>query len=136
MKLKEGEIEELVQRKLEGESYTRIREGLAEMGFSGEEIRGVIREVDERVLKAEIEQGNREKGRSWYWAGMTAAIAGLVLTFGSNAGWFLQGVPRWIVYAPFFLGILLVYYGKWLQKRPDDPLKNGPGRIRKKRPYK
>ena len=134
--LHDHHIEELVQRKLDGESYSRIREELAEKGFTEEEVRNLIRQVDERVLRAEIEQGSRERGKTWYRAGMAMAVIGLLLTLGSNAGWILKGVPRWIVYAPFFCGILLLYYGKWLQKKPAGPMKTGRGRIRGKRPYK
>ncbi len=136
MILPDHHIEELVQRKLNGESYSLIREELAEKGFTENEIRNLIRQVDERVLKGEIEQGALERGKTWYRAGMALAVIGLLLTLGSNAGWILKGIPRWIVYAPFFAGILLIYYGKWLRKKPPDPIKTGRGRIRGKRPYK
>jgi len=134
--LSESIIKELVQQKLEGESYTKIRSGLAEQGFTDEEIRSAIRQVDERVLRAEIEQGSRERGKSWYRIGIAVAITGLILTIGSNAGWILIGIPRWVIYTPFFVGILLMYYGRRLQQRPSDPFNKGAGRIRKKRPYK
>ena len=135
-KLSENILDELVQQKLEGESYTRIRARLAEKGLSGEEIRTTIREVDERVLRAEIERGRREKAKSWYWIGLALAITGLLLTIGFNAGWIFQGTPKWILYGPFFAGILLMYYGRRLQQKQLDPFNRGPGRIRKKRPYK
>ncbi len=134
--LSESIIKELVQQKLEGESYTKIRSGLAEQGFTDEEIRSAIRQVDERVLRAEIEQGSRERSKSWYRIGIAVAITGLILTIGSNAGWILIGIPRWVIYTPFFVGILLMYYGRRLQQRPSDPFKKGAGRIREKRPYK
>lgn len=135
-KLSESIIKELVQQKLEGESYTKIRSGLAEQGFTDEEIISAIRQVDERVLRAEIEQGSRERGKSWYRIGIAVAITGLILTIGSNAGWILIGIPRWVIYTPFFVGILLMYYGRRLQQRPSDPFNKGASRIRKKRPYK
>jgi len=135
-KLSDSDIEELIQQKLEGKSYTQIRSQLAEKGLSDEEIKSTIREVDERVLRAEVEGGARERARSWYRIGLAIAVVGLLLTIGINAGWMLKSTPRWIIYSPFFVGILLMYYGRRLQQRKSDPFDNGPGRIRKKRPYK
>ena len=135
-KLSENILDELVQQKLEGESYTRIRARLAEKGLSGEEIRTTIREVDERVLRAEIDRGRKERAKSWYWIGLALAITGLLFTIGSNAGWIFQGMPKWILYGPFFVGILLMYYGRRLQQKQLDPFNRRPERIRKKRPYK
>jgi len=129
-------IDELVQQKMGGASYSQIRSRLAKRGLSEEEIRSTIREVDERVLRAEMERGNRDKAKSWYRIGFTLAIVGLLLTIGSNAGWIFQGTPRWIIYSPFFIGILLMYYGRRMQQKQLDPFDKGPGRIRKKRPYK
>ena len=135
-KLPENIIEELVEQKLEGGSYSKIRLQLAERGHSEEEIKSIIREVDDRVLRAEIEDGARDRARSWNRIGLALAAVGLILTIGSNAGWILKGTPRWVVYSPFFAGILLMLYGRQLlQKRPD-PFEKGPGRIRKRRPYK
>ena len=135
-KLSDSDVEELIQQKLEGESYTQIRSQLAEKGLSDKEIKSIIREVDERVLHAEIEGGARERARSWYRIGLAIAVVGLLLTIGLNAGWMLKGTPRWIIYSPFFVGILLMYYGRRLQQRKSDPFDKVPGRIRKKRPYK
>jgi hypothetical protein len=135
-KLPESNIEELVEQKLNGVSYTQIRSQLAEKGLSDEEIKSIIREVDERVLRAEIEGGARERARSWYRIGLVIAVVGLILTIGINAGWMLKGTPRWIIYSPFFVGIILMYYGRRLQQKQTDPFDKGPGRIRKKRPYK
>ena len=135
-KLPDIENEELVEQKLDGVSYTQIRSQLEEKGLSREEIKSVIREVDDRVLRAEIEGGARDRAKSWYRIGLSLAIVGLVLTIGANAGWILKTTPRWIIYAPFFIGILLMYYGRRLQQKQADPFEKGPGRIRKRRPYK
>ena len=135
-KLSNSEIEKLVRQKLEGESYSLIRSRLSNKGFSEEEIRSTIRQVDERVLRAEIEKKGRESAKSWYMIGLGLAVIGLILTIGSNAGWILTGISRWTVYTPFFIGLLVMLYGKRLQQKQPDPLDAGPGRIRKKRPFK
>ncbi len=135
-KLPESTIEELARQKLEGRSYTEIRAHLAESGLSEDEVSEVIKLIDEKVLKSEIEQGYRDRSRSWNRIGLILAIVGLLLTIGSNAGIILKGVPRLLVYGPFFAGILLMIYGRMLQRKQSDPFEKGPGRIRSKRPYK
>ncbi len=110
--LTEQEIRELAEKKLQGTSYSEIRSQLDNQGFSDEQIRTAIRKVDEVVLKVERENSSLRKAGSWYWAGVALAGAGLLLTFGRSYGYFAAGIPRWLAYAPFFTGILLMYYGR------------------------
>lgn len=135
-KLPENTIEEFILQKLEGKSYSDIRARLTESGLSEEAVTEAIKEIDEKVLLAEIEQGHRDRSRSWNRIGLILAIVGLLLTIGSNAGIILKGAPRLLIYSPFFAGILLMIYGRMLQRKQSDPFNRGPGRIRSKRPYK
>ncbi len=135
-KLTDNAIEELVRQKLAGESYSRIRSNLAGEGFNESDIKSIIRQVDEGVLRAEIEQSNRNRIKPWHRTGLVLAVMGLVLTIIKNAGWMLAGTSRWLVYSPFFAGILLMLYGRLAQQKISDPSEKGPGQIRKKRPYK
>ena len=134
--LSRGEIEELARQKLEEKSYAEIRADLAEAGMDRAEISQVIRQVDELVLKAETEQKYTEKARQWHRAGMALAIAGLLISIAYKAGVFLSGVPPWLVYSPFFAGILIMFYGRIQLRKHLEPNKKRPGRIRRKRPYK
>lgn len=129
-------IEELAREKLEGKSYSRIREELKSSGMAAGEIRQLIRQVDERVLRETFEQGSRQKTQQWYRWGLVLAVAGLVLAIAFNAGMVLTRFPSLLVYSPFLAGILLMFYGRMLQRKKPDPPASGPGPIRKKRPYK
>lgn len=129
-------LEELSVQKLEGRSYSEIRADLAANGLNSEEISKVIRQVDEIVLKAETEMKHSAKARQWHRAGLVLAVAGLLLSIAFNAGYILTGFPAWIVYSPFFAGILLMFYGRMQQRKQPGPYQKGPGRIRRKRPYK
>jgi len=128
-------IEELAREKLEGKSYSEIREELKSSGMAAVEIRQLIRQVDERVLRETLEQGSREKTQQWYRWGMILALVGLVLAIAFNAGMILTRFPALLVYSPFLAGILLMFYARMLQRKKPDPT-GGPGPIRKKRPYK
>ena len=134
--LPEETIDELVQQKLDGVDYSVIRARLADLGLSKDEIKDIILKVDERVLRAEVEQSRQRRSRSWYIAGLVLAVAGLLLSAGSNAGLILTGTPRWVVYTPFFAGILIMFYGRMQQRRQMDSSGSLSDRIRRKRPYK
>ena len=135
-KLPESIIQELVEQKLSGVSYSEIRSRLGERGLSEEEIRKTIRQIDEKVLQAEIGEKHRVKTRQWYFTGLFLAVVGLILTIGANRGLILENRPKWIVYIPFFSGILLMFYGRMSQRKQPELFEKGPGRIRKRRPFK
>jgi hypothetical protein len=134
--LPDSDIQELVQRKLDGESYSQIRTDLAERGLKDEEIKDVIREVDEQVLQAETGQRAQDHARRWYLTGLVIAIAGLILSIAFNGGYILTHLPPWLVYCPFLAGIVIMFYGRMLQRRKPSSTKKGSDRIRSKRPYK
>jgi hypothetical protein len=132
----ENRIEVLVRQKREGRSYNDIRTRLKEEGLTEEEISRTIRQVDEKVLQAEMAEGSIARGRRWYYTGVAIAAAGLVLTFLHSRGYMLTGMPRGVVYLPFFAGILIMFIGRRMQRIGAEPLKKGQGRIQRKRPFK
>lgn len=136
MELPEKKIEEMVQRKLDGESYTLIRKELSELGLEEQELHQAIRSIDEKVLQEELNRKAAGKTRQWYRAGLFLAFVGLILTLGANRGIIMQNMPRWIIYAPFFGGIALMFYSRYSGYRRSGSASDGPGRIRRKRPYK
>jgi hypothetical protein len=129
-------IEELTREKLEGKSYSEMRKDLSASGMADEELSQLIRQVDERVLKANIEQGDRNRAQQWYRSGFILAAVGLLLSIGYNVGVMLTTLPSLAVYSPFVAGILLMFYGRMLQRKRPKPPEKGPGPIRMKRPYK
>jgi hypothetical protein len=132
----DNRIETLVREKLEGKSYSTIREELAGSGMSNEEITKLIRLVDEQVLSETLKEGNRGKVQQWYRIGLILAIFGLVLSIAFNAGIILKGIPPLLAYSPFLAGILIMLYARALQRKHSDPPDTGTGAIRKRRPYK
>jgi len=132
----EIKIEELARQKLEGKSYTEIRKELRASGMNEEELGRLMRKVDDRVLKETLEQGKRQGTPQYDRWGLILAVAGLILSILYNAGLVLIRLPALAVYAPFLLGILLMFYGRMAQKKKSAPFPREPGPIRKKRPYK
>jgi hypothetical protein len=134
--LSEDRIKELARLKLEGKSYAEIRADLAGEGMNPEKISQVIRQVDEIVLQAETEFKHTAKARQWHKVGLVLAVTGLLISIAYNAGFVLTGFPPWLVYSPFFAGILLMFYGRMQQRKQPELNRKGSGRIRRKRPYK
>jgi len=132
----DNRMEELVREKLQGKSYSKIREELKASGMAQEEVSRLIRQVDERVLKETVEQGIQQRTQQWYRWGLVLAVAGLILSIAYKAGLILSHLPAIVVYSPFIAGILLMFYGRMMQRKRPDPAPGGPGPIRKKRPYK
>lgn len=129
-------IEELVRQKLEGRSYTEIRTELEESGLSSDEINTLLRKVDEKVLEEAVKEGIPDKAGQWHRIGLALAVLGLLLTIAFNLGAVLHGFPPLAVYSPFIAGILLMFYGRMVQRRKPEKKEEGTGAIRRKRPFK
>ena len=136
MTVSESKIEELAREKIDGKSYSAIRTELLESGTTEGEIRRVIRRVDERVLKEATTMGDRKRAQQWYRFGFVLAVTGLITSIAYNRGALFENLPALVLYAPFFAGILVMIYGKAIQKKQSTPSDKGLGAIRKRRPYK
>jgi len=133
--LSESRIKELVREKMNGKSYSKIREELAKSGLSPDEIKTSIRQVDERVLGETVEQGEGDRAQQWYRVGLILAVIGLILSIAYSAGLVLNTFPALLIYSPFLAGILLMFYGRTVQRKQKTTEEKGTGAIRKKRPY-
>lgn len=132
----ENRIEELAREKMAGKSYSTIREELTESGMTAEEISILIRQVDEHVLHETATQGNPNRAQQWYRFGLILAVIGLIISIAYNAGIILEMLPAVLIYSPFFVGILVMVYGRFLQKKQSSPDISISGAIRRRRPYK
>lgn len=131
----ESRIEELAREKLDGKSYTKIREELRASGMEEEEIGRLIRLADERVLKETLEQGERQRSPSYYRWGLFLAVSGLILSILYNAGLIWPRLPAWVAYSPFLAGILLMFYARMKQRKKSAAASRDLGPIRRRRPY-
>ena len=135
-KFSESRIEELAREKLEGKSYSEIRSELLASGLSDDAVSSLIRQVDEKVLAAATSEDKMGRATQWYRSGLFLAIAGLIISIAYNAGIILGNIPALAVYSLFIAGILVMFYGRMLQRRQPGNCEKGPGPIRKRRPYK
>jgi len=129
-------LEKLVLEKQAGKSYSEIRAELKDSGMNQSEINSLIRQVDEKVLEKVVMENIPDRARQLYRAGLALALTGLLVTIIFNMGLILKYFPPIAVYSPFIAGILLMFYGRMLQRREMGKKNKGSGAIRKKRPYK
>jgi hypothetical protein len=134
--ISEERIEKLVREKMAGKSYSTIRDELSKSGMNPGEISALIRQVDEKVLGETTKQGDLDRAKQWYRFGLILALAGLILAIVYKAGIIFENLPAVALYSPFFAGILVMAYGKALQKKQSVPSEKGLGAIRKRRPFK
>lgn len=132
----ENRLEELALQKIEGKSYSEIREELKVAGMEPGEIGVLLRKVDEKVLEEALRSGRPNKSLQLHRTGLVLAVSGLLITIAFNVGVILQNLPDLAVYSPFLTGILLMFYSKMMRLRQMVREVKGPGAIRKKRPYK
>ena len=133
--LTENRIEELVREKMSGKSYSEIRKELIKSGMSPEEIRDSIQKVDELVLNETVKMADQDRAQQWYRIGLILAIVGLILSIMHSRRIILTNLPALLIYSPFLVGIVLMLYGRTLQRKQKEPEEKGTGAIRKKRPY-
>ena len=130
------DIEHLANSKIGGKSYAEIRAELARNGMSGEEIRQLLRKVDDRVLEKIHDRDQLRKARIWYIAGLILAISGILLIVARNAGLLMASSPVWILYPVFFAGIAFMIHARTLRRKSRVKTTSITGAIRRKRPFK
>jgi hypothetical protein len=88
------------------------------------------------VLRDTATLGKPDRAQHWYRFGLILAVAGLLISIAFNAGILLERLPALLVYSPFIAGILLMFYGRFQQRKESTPENPSSGAIRKRRPYK
>jgi positive regulator of sigma E activity len=104
--------------------------------MSDEEIRGLLRKVDDRVLAKIHHRDQSRKAVIWYFSGLVLAISGILLIVARNAGLFMTSRPSWILYPVFFAGIAFMIHARTLKRKTRMKTPHASGAIRRKRPFK
>lgn len=110
------EIErEYYPRKQQGESYSTIRKELIERGLNEEQIKVVIRSIDNKILQETIAVSNIKKGNQLLIMGLIISSIGFILTIGTYSGWINIGNVYVFAYGPIISGFGFIGIG--LNKR-------------------
>jgi len=107
--------EEYLTKKKEGHSFSEIRKELKVKGLTDEQVKVVIRSIDNKIIKEEVNKSNRSTRRQIIFMGLVLTLIGLLITIGTYTGFINIGQSFILSYGPIFGGIGLIGVG--LNKR-------------------
>lgn len=100
----------------EGFEIDQIRKELEGRGIPDEEIRAIIRLVDNQLQNELLTKSDNSKSNELFWAGLVIAIIGAAITIGTYTGVIYMGDSFLFVYGPLFGGLSLMF-GGWAKRR-------------------
>ena len=114
-------IEKYAQQKLEGKSFSEIRNELKSINLTQDEINALIKEIDSEVLKREVENVNNEDGKEKLIIGYVLLIIGLIITTLMYLGIINAKFIYILGFGPILVGFYMVYKAKY--KKKEEPKK-------------
>lgn len=114
-------IEKYAQQKLEGKSFSEIRNELKSINLTQDEINALIKEIDSEVLKREVENINEESGKEKLIIGYALLVIGLIITTLMYLGVINARLIYILGFGPILVGFYMVYKAK--NKKKEEPKK-------------
>lgn len=110
-------IDYLVEEKLKGADYTKIRNELKERNLDDATIHKIISEIDLIIVNEELNKNTIRKRKEIYYAGMIIAAIGLFVTYATYSGWINTGNSYLITHGPFFAGMMIMFYARTIRPK-------------------
>ncbi len=105
-------IEDYYQKVIEGLSFDEIRPTLQKQDFTEDEIKLIIRKVDDRVLAHDTSKPKSKFGAIIMWAGLGLMGIGVALTLANFYHLINLGNTYLNLYGPFIAGMIVYILGK------------------------
>ena len=102
--------------KEQGFEIDQIRKELEDRNIPDDEIKAIVRLVDNQLQNDLLIKSNNSKSNELFWAGLVITIIGAAITIGTYTGMINMGDSFLFVYGPFFGGLSLMF-GGWARKR-------------------
>ncbi len=102
--------------KQEGMSFGEIRSRLASEGVADEDIRVIVRLIDNQILRGEVTKSRNRKARELIGVGLVISVVGIFVTVGTYLGYINTGNSYLVAYGPV-LGGAAIAAGGWSQHR-------------------
>jgi hypothetical protein len=96
----------------EGMNIYDIRKWLQYKNVPEEDIKGIIRVVDNYVLSKALTNSHRAKTNELLWVGIILTVIGLIITFGSLLGIINTGDSFILAYGPLLGGLSITAISK------------------------
>lgn len=109
-------INGFLERKKQGESYSEIRIELENLGYNPEDIKRIIRQIDELILAENNKKSSDLKSKEYRTVGIVLIAIGLLVTLGSLTG--LIPMPGYftILIGPIVIGVFMFLGAKNIGK--------------------
>lgn len=96
------------QKKKNGMDFIDIRRELEAEGISEEDIRLIIRNIDDAIIREELSSTKQVKLDLTYWVGVILIVSGLLLTVGTYTGVIRLGGYVIIAFGPVMVGLSMI----------------------------
>ena len=101
-----------LERKQEGMSFSTIRIELEEKNISNNDIKFIIREIDDKLLTQISESSEKMKTNSQLVIGVFLFSGGMLASLGTYLGWINMGNYFIVAYGPIFVGLGMIVSSK------------------------
>ena len=106
------EIErELLPRKQQGESYSVLRKEMEERGLNEEQIKVVIRSIDNKILQGAVSEAKGKWANQIIYIGFFLALIGILITYGTYTNIINTGNYFILSFGPILSGVGLILFG-------------------------
>jgi hypothetical protein len=102
--------------KEKGFELDQIRRELQSRDIPDEEIRAIVRLVDNDMQRELLTKSSSSKSNEIMWAGIVLTVIGAGITLGTYTGLITMGDSFLIVYGPFFAGLSMIT-GSFIKRR-------------------
>lgn len=101
-----------------GEEFTilEIRRELEKNNVDEEEIRIIVRLVDNELQRRLIDKSTGDRSKEMIWFGGILTAIGLIFTIGSYTGIIKMGNSFLLAYGPILGGLSILFYGRSRRK--------------------
>jgi len=115
------DINELIKfyhgKKVDGMDFSQIRKELKEKGIEENDIKNIVREIDNKILAGDVKKVGKIKARELRLIGWTLMIIGGVATLGTYIQWFDVKGYHIVAYGPVIAGYLMIVAARKAQRK-------------------
>jgi hypothetical protein len=100
-----------------GFEISEVRKDLERNNFDNEEIKVIVRLVDNELQRRLLKSANNEKAKGLVFTGAVITLVGIAITFGTYTGLIDMGNSFLIAYGPILAGLSILFTGLAKRRR-------------------
>ncbi len=116
--------EEFLQKKRDGVDYTQIRKELRDKGVDDNDIKKIVQEIDDIIIKEELSKTTESTTKKMQIGGWLFTITGVVFTLGRYTDMAFFHKNYILSYGGLLIGFTLLFYGYFKKKKSRSKTKD------------